>query len=364
MKTTLKNIFDCALPCELEGLINANAPMQTAISEKTAKAVKAGYCKITALPLPDDAGKAYALRKGNKKKKPFPKRRTLAITAACILLTFGILLSVPAIIRLSGGSKPSPDSFPEIPVGEENIIWGIDNKGQSPDSDSTMEGWAEWSGWNVTFSLYDELMKANDNEYIAITVRMNRTGKKDHELSELKEKIDKVVEEMESLDKLRNKLSEFPKVGNELKYGELLYTTGTPSGERWAKEFYDTTVEYYGKDFIDRYIVDGKFLYELLSADLLECESNIGQLSNELVGLREAYGKESANKAATVFSNAGIYTTVRNGHLFLIVQKAALADLKAIDKSCYILGHASRAMFNGEDNIDNEPNEPIPEVAG
>ncbi len=70
-------------------------------------------------------------------------------------------------------------------------------------------------------------------------------------------------------------LEELLKVGDQLKYGELLYTTGTPNhtpgdpdGELWAKELYDQTVEYFGEELLAKYIVDGEFLREQVIADM------------------------------------------------------------------------------------------------
>lgn len=57
-------------------------------------------------------------------------------------------------------------------------------------------------------------------------------------------------------------IGELIKIGDSLKYGEALYTTGTPEGEKWAKELYDNTIERLGKDLISKYIVDGEFFRE------------------------------------------------------------------------------------------------------
>ena len=53
-----------------------------------------------------------------------------------------------------------------------------------------------------------------------------------------------------------------------MKYGETLYTTGTPDGVKWSKEEYERKIAYYGKDFLSAYIVDGEFLRELIEENL------------------------------------------------------------------------------------------------
>ena len=50
--------------------------------------------------------------------------------------------------------------------------------------------------------------------------------------------------------------------GDLLKYGEKLYTIGTPDGVMWTKEKYEQKVAYYGEKVLSRYIVDGEFLRE------------------------------------------------------------------------------------------------------
>lgn len=360
MKTTLKNLFDCALSCELEALINTGTATESGIPEETAENIKAKVYKMTALSAPagvigsaktaEKAGNAEKAAIG-KAKKPFWRRRSLAVMAACIALTVGILLSVPAIIRLSGGSKPSPDdnTIEEIPVDENQVIWGIGGNEQVSE-----DGLAEWNGWAMTYSLYDALMRAGDEDYLAITVR-TAGANEESGLYGLVQKIKKAETEQEEAEKRKEKLLQFVKEGNELKYGELLYTTGTPGGERWAKELYDSMIEYYGRDLIDRYIVDGEFLFGLLNDDLVDCENRIGELSNELVELRESYGKAFTDKVKDAFSDAGVYVTVRKSRPVLIIRKDKLAELKIKNKSAYILRQASKALFyGGDDIVDND----------
>ena len=58
------------------------------------------------------------------------------------------------------------------------------------------------------------------------------------------------------------------KEGEYLQYGENLYQTGTSNGEKWSKELYDETVEFYGKEFLARYIVNGEFLRDKVNSDI------------------------------------------------------------------------------------------------
>ena len=66
---------------------------------------------------------------------------------------------------------------------------------------------------------------------------------------------------------LPEKMAELLKLGDELKYGTALYETGTPDGIKWDRAWYEDRVAYFG-DLLDKYIVDGEFLWETLEADV------------------------------------------------------------------------------------------------
>lgn len=63
-------------------------------------------------------------------------------------------------------------------------------------------------------------------------------------------------------------LTQFVKEGEDLKYGEALYTTGGPDGVIWAREFYEERVELYGEELLSKYIVDGEFLKAEVEAEI------------------------------------------------------------------------------------------------
>ena len=59
---------------------------------------------------------------------------------------------------------------------------------------------------------------------------------------------------------LQEKLLQLLKVGDSLKYGTLLYEGGAPNGEKWAKEWYEEMIAFFGQEMLDKYIVNGEFL--------------------------------------------------------------------------------------------------------
>lgn len=78
------------------------------------------------------------------------------------------------------------------------------------------------------------------------------------------------------------KMEELLKEGEYLKCGETLCTTGAPDGTRYAREFYEERVAYYG-ELLDKYIVDGEFLRKNVEQDLLEPERFYEELYDRAV---------------------------------------------------------------------------------
>ena len=78
------------------------------------------------------------------------------------------------------------------------------------------------------------------------------------------------IEAVESNAQLYEKLAQLLKQGDSLKYGEALYTTGTPDGEKWTKEFYEQRVDFYGEEFLAKYIVNGEFLRDKVVSNMTE----------------------------------------------------------------------------------------------
>lgn len=121
-----------------------------------------------------------------------------------------------------------------------------------------------WHGKDISFDLYQAL-KATDSEIIPVSVVFNDIGMNEfvYQGRTIQEYIDDKYGE-EDVHKLEQLLNH----GDLIKYGETLYTIGTPDGVKWTKIRYDLTVEFYGDELLSKYIVDGEFLKEQLQADL------------------------------------------------------------------------------------------------
>lgn len=145
-------------------------------------------------------------------------------------------------------------STPDLPV-----IWGNYN------DESQDMGFGEWNGKNVTSSLSDVLSdEKNKNSLIAIGVGFDF----DQQFVYNGKSISEYATEADNERLLYNKLVSLLKMGDKLKYGEALYTTGGPDGIKWAKELYEKTVADIGESLLAKYIVNGEFLKEKLEADI------------------------------------------------------------------------------------------------
>lgn len=165
-----------------------------------------------------------------------------------------------------------------VPWDDPTVIWG--DAEQDVD-----EGFSEWNNMRISSGLYEALKKAaNENRVVAVSVSFKIDDQFVYNGKTLSDYFLEADYERNLPEKLRTLL----KCGDELKYGDELYKTGTPDGVKWAKEFYDMTVECYGEEFLAKYIVNGEFLREKAESDALAAEGeNKADLAYEAA--RDAY---------------------------------------------------------------------------
>ena len=132
-------------------------------------------------------------------------------------------------------------------------------------------------------------------------------------------------------DLLPDKMAELLKMGDALKYGEALYETGTPEGEKWDRRLYEDKIAYYGEELLNRYIVDGEFLREALENDLHDMKNTALALAEEAYGRAyAAYLDEVMPEFVQVLTAGDISCgrmTDRNSCLLLTVTAEELENL-------------------------------------
>ncbi|MBQ5562728.1 MAG: hypothetical protein IIT39_05030 [Clostridia bacterium] len=132
------------------------------------------------------------------------------------------------------------------------------------------EDLTEWQGKKIYDSLKDALNEDDGNTVYKIAAippiddNYIYNGKTLREYSKQKEK-GYVLSEL---------LASLLKEGDYLKYGTALYETGTPDGEKWAKEFYEERIAYYGEELLSTYIVNGEFLKDKAEQDMNIAKEN------------------------------------------------------------------------------------------
>lgn len=206
--------------------------------------------------------------------------------------------------KLDGSNSSQQDTDkPNNSVGvtpDATIIWG--NASEFQDM-----GFGEWNGKQITIPLSEALSDEKNKESLfAIGVSFELDEKfiyNGKSLAEYSAEVDK-----EHL--LYNRFGELLKVGDELKYGEALYKTGTPDGKKWAKELYDETVERIGEDLLTKYIVNGEFLKEKLESDIAayDAEENSRKNRDDAVN---AYYAFIANEVAKQLKEQNVSCEVR-----------------------------------------------------
>lgn len=257
-----------------------------------------------------------------------------ASIAACFVLILSAVIVVPML------REDEPTS--QLPIDINNIIWDTDI-GDSPAISIEIP---LWEGWRVdSYSLYQELEKADPNQYFALHI--SKTFWDDFVYNG--KTVAQIRQEKEDKYNLFEKLAQLLKDGDVLKYGELVYTVGTPDGEKWAKELYDERIEYYGEELLSKYIVDGEFYKAQVEEDSSNAIAEAEQLEIMDDDAYKAYHSSYVDDTEKIFSEMGFYTVVKNKKLFVFIQKEKLANLEVADKGSYKLRLAKRRNYEHEE---------------
>lgn len=198
------------------------------------------------------------------------------------------------IHHLTGLGKLNGDTDGDgLTVGDalaiQKKLLGLDKESKTPvegqSATTTDAGLTTEGGKRVTFSLYSKLRdNADTDTEIAITPNYGT----DYNYVYNGKTIEQYRKEWEENSALAEKYAQLIKIGDKLKYGEALYTTGAPDGEKWDKDFYYRTLSFYGEDFLAKYIVDGEFLKDKLLADQAEYENELRTQDHAYKVLHEA----------------------------------------------------------------------------
>lgn len=287
-----------------------------------------------------------------KKKNTWVKWASIA---ACLtLMIVGVGIMIP---KLSNQVGPDEELVFQLPDAIDRIIWG--EGGVSSDAP---DGWVTWNGWNMDWQLEAALNRQVGDAYCAI--RVSKDNQTDVNQFQYNGKtVAQIQTEIHDLLKLASDLEQFHKDGEYLKYGELLYTTGTPDGEKWTKELYENMIAKYDEEFISKYLINEEVQHEKLTEDTSSCRNRVDQLSIELNDAFSEYHKSYGKSIKKEFDKKGVCSDIKNGFLIIFVKKEELAKLKIKNQEDYTLYLAKRSCY--DDSVEPEDNlDVIPESNG
>ena len=206
----------------------------------------------------------------------------------------------------------------------------------------------KWNDKFITRGLFDAL-SSDSGEQIPVWMSFTITGDFTYKGKTLGEySAAQYSEEIDKLDQLLNS-------GDVLKYGEAVYTTGTPNGTKWGKELYDARVEFFGEELLSKYIVDGEFLKDQLSDDLsaLRTQSRAAYREAE-----EAYYQDAVKETADALKAQGILCEARGDikRVMMLVTAEQFDKLDFEKAACYGL---ARVLYEIPEQTV-QPSAPMP----
>ena len=191
-----------------------------------------------------------------------------------------------------------------------------------PDDDFAV---GQWQGKQVTGQLLEWLQNADAADMLPLVWAKPGIDMSYHYKGET---LQQYWNAAEAERKWPERMASLYKMGDSLKYGEALYTTGTPDGEKWEEELYREVVTYIGQELLDRFIVEGVFLKEKLWETMKDSEYLYAAQARWTDAL-EAYREYACSAAKGVLLQQGL-EAYHPGN-YVGIAKITKAQFEAID---------------------------------
>ena len=189
----------------------------------------------------------------------------------------------------SGTENASSAPADSVNDSGHQVIWAEDMAAVN----EFCEDFTVWHKFDsVGYRLYEALDSGDDDDIFAILARPAL----DYTFTYNGKTVAEYYSDMCNERNLPEILAQLQKEGDALKYGEALYQTGTPSGEKWAQSWYEERIRYYGDAVLGKYIVNGEFLSEKLEQDIAEAKTR----NTATEAYRKALGAYLEQLAASV----------------------------------------------------------------
>ena len=279
-----------------------------------------------------------------------------ATAAACFCL---IICAAVLVFRAPITMNDTAITDTILPSDYDGLIWAQD---QSDKSDMAYESYSSSTsfdslvsihrnGWNMSGELYFAMENADPDALFAVLVTRDYDYNDMMRFSYGGKTRGEWEVEREILRTHQHKLGELSKEGLWLQYGEALYTTGTPDGEKWAKELYEERVNFYGAYFLEQYIINGTLQSDQIAQEMKNNEARLQEISAVLVKLEDAYTARNAEEDYQAFAKKGVRYTLKSGRLYIFVTPKELSKLRVRGKSGFFLSLANRRVFEAEDQL-------------
>lgn len=273
------------------------------------------------------------------------RRWTVLAAALALIVGMGACLA-------SGFWKPNPPTVDMAQVQwaeEKRQFETFGNTASAPTVTDTV-----WNGWVIDWELQDAMRDAGEHTVLAVRVETNERVAL-NAFSHDGSTYSKLQSELRLCWNKMFALNELYQMRDLLKYGEALYTTGTPDGVKWTEDQYRYTLTYVGADAVEKYFVDGQFQHQLWQRDVQALEKKIADLAGRVEVLVAAYEEQYLKKDLAKFIRAGVCAETKNGSIYLFATKGELEQLRVLGRSKYLLTFASRRAYEYSPRETREP---------
>lgn len=232
-------------------------------------------------------------------------------------------------------NKPQAPDF-------SSVIWGGDNSGTGHDSDITEDLMRQyWNGKSI-YGYLNYAFEQNDDDCVFAVFATYLYGDKDFTFNG--KTSEQYFDEDYAWTEKIGCMGLLTKMGDELKYGEALYLTGTPDGVKWAKEYYDRIVSEIGEELLSKYIVDGEFLKDELICDIETEWEELNKTRNDYDRAYNDYRTEIYKTLMKQLEARGIYCELKSGSngLIIYISEADFAELTLENPENWVFGLASK----------------------
>lgn len=289
----------------------------------------------------------YINEKKRKRKVIIRTLLTFFCIASAAFLGFGIkkIGILDSFPQLSESSSAQSENNNPSENQSFTVIWATDG------SDTEDHCLVEWNGKQIEYSLLTALQNISENIKAAIIAQpyidkqyvYNEKSLAEYETAANAER------------NLPDKLGQLIKLGDCLKYGEILYQTGAPNGEKWSKEAYDEKASFFGEELLSKYITNGEFLIEKAQSDF-EAAFKTGEAQNSYELACLAYFSDMLKAAKKQLEAQGINhdIIIKSDHLIFYASEKEFAPLALDNTSNWYFTLADKYYEDSENKEEND----------